>query len=613
MRIEYVLRKRNISGEMDNPTFLLANGVGSFLSLSSKGEFSRYQGLHFCAPSGDGWEINKIIESITVPDHEPEALINHLKWVKRTYKGGGEESFFLAERNGFLYHVSGITGRITLRLDMRGIHDFSTEGREHKAAQEGDLTVFECRSGLFLAIKGARFEVKGEWQERHYPLEARRGSNPSDWFVFCAGDMLVDAETHIGFGYGKTREEAVENAEYIHFHPNRIEENNLSHLFDMCAGVPDLWNSYMEIAYFAARHSLNSLITEIGGRRGIFAGLPWFFQFWTRDEAISCGALINLSRGSDARNFLMRELESILPNGRLANRQPHSELGSADGMGWAYFRLQQLLRMGLAYRNLGNLFTKQDLITIKERLRFSIVKTMDLYLKDGLIINYPKETWMDTDDGRDPRDGARIEIQALFLSMLRLMRMLLHPVRNRREIASFRSTERMIRKAVKDRFYDGKSLADGLVEGRADMTQRPNIFLAYYIYPWLLVPSQWKTAFDSALGALWLDWGGLASIDRKDVRFCPSHTGQDDRSYHRGDSWFFVNNIAAIAMFRLDRERFKDRILGILNSSTDDILFAGFCGHHSEISSAGEFEPLGCFAQAWSAATFIELVDELAR
>jgi glycogen debranching enzyme len=49
----------------------------------------------------------------------------------------------------------------------------------------------------------------------------------------------------------------------------------------------------------------------------------------------------------------------------------------------------------------------------------------------------------------------------------------------------------------------------------------------------------------------------------------------------------------------------------ITEASIKDILEMGYYGYHSEISSAFKQEPLGCWAQAWSTAMFIELCHEL--
>jgi len=160
---------------------------------------------------------------------------------------------------------------------------------------------------------------------------------------------------------------------------------------------------------------------------------------------------------------------------------------------------------------------------------------------------------------------------------------------------------------VRAEFWDGKILADGL----ADWTIRPNVFLAAYLYPKLLSKEEWAQCFDNILPKLWLSWGGLATIDQTDSRFINSHTGENSASYHNGDSWFYLNNLAALVLHRTDQKRFQKYIDQIIAASTRDILWQGAIGQHSEVSSASKLESSGCFAQAWSAAMYIELIEEV--
>jgi len=151
----------------------------------------------------------------------------------------------------------------------------------------------------------------------------------------------------------------------------------------------------------------------------------------------------------------------------------------------------------------------------------------------------------------------------------------------------------------------------GVADGVGDNTIRPNIFIAAYVYPELLSKKEWITCFDHVLPKLWCDWGGLSTIDKSDKRFVGNHTGEDPTSYHNGDSWFWINNIAAIVLHAFDKGRYKNYINHILDASTKDILQYETSGHASELSSADEFEPSGSPVQAWSAATYIELLHEL--
>jgi len=167
---------------------------------------------------------------------------------------------------------------------------------------------------------------------------------------------------------------------------------------------------------------------------------------------------------------------------------------------------------------------------------------------------------------------------------------------------------------VKERFWNNEDsiLRDGILKDESnDETIRPNVFIAYYIYPELLTKEEWARCFENVLKETWLEWGGISTISVNNPLFKGHCTGENSASYHNGDSWYWINNLAAICIHRLDNERFKDKILAILNASTAEILNSGIMGGHAEISSAKEQTSEGCLSQAWSSAMFIELVHEI--
>ncbi len=265
-----------------------------------------------------------------------------------------------------------------------------------------------------------------------------------------------------------------------------------------------------------------------------------------------------------------------------------------------------------------------------------------------MAYNLKLETWMDTGicDARidntdisssgkketiiDDREGFRIEIQALRLKMYSLMKELCNLTNDREKYLEYKKLEEDTRQKVKKVFWEPPVLIDGVDigddnDGKEDRTIRPNIFIAYYVYPELLIEEEWDDCFEHALKRLWLDWGGISTIDKKDKLFCNEYTGENNRSYHRGDSWFWLNCLAAICMHRLDKKlgktigftndkhigKYKIAVDKIIDACCEEILFKGFIGHHAELSSAKELRAEGCLCQAWSAAMFIELINEV--
>jgi hypothetical protein len=64
---------------------------------------------------------------------------------------------------------------------------------------------------------------------------------------------------------------------------------------------------------------------------------------------------------------------------------------------------------------------------------------------------------------------------------------------------------------------------------------------------------------------------------------------------------------------RISPTKFKNYIKKIALASSNDILFNGYIGCASEVSSAAEQKSEGCLSQAWSNAMFVELMDELEK
>jgi hypothetical protein len=562
----------------ESTSFLLARKAGGYLSLGLP-NVTRYQGLCSILPYGSEWELVKSIESITIKD-EPEAIILLADSVERVYKSALER--FTVHTGAVTYEVRQYTGPIQITLDMRFVHDFSTWGRSYTVQDvpEGQVITYTGPNYSFcLAILGAKGTQTPSWRQVEYSYDKRRGS-PAQYWVYdcltyhCAHDLTLR------FGVGWTPAEAISQAR-----KTQPQSHALTH-------------ATTDAAVQAALTDLDGLLTTLPHvDTGILAGYPWFYQVWTRDEAISTGALIKLGNITEAKNILLRELHHMRSDGRIGNRFPHSEVASADGVGWTFLRLHELFRL--------HALSSEEQVYIQLQLQRSLQQLQQHYIQDELVHNAWKETWMDTTGGyEDGRAGARIEIQALTLRMYQFMAALCEQLKDNDSDYYLRKEE-LLRAAVRERFFDAPSatLADG-IDGHVDRTTRPNIFIACYVYPQLLSAEEWQAVFRAALKKLWLPWGGLSTIDKEHLLFNPVHTGENDRSYHRGDSWYFVNNMAALCLAQYG---FIHEAELIYNASRTQLLTHGIPGHAAEASGSKELEAIGCFSQAWSAATFLEL------
>jgi predicted glycogen debranching enzyme len=603
MDITHKTRRHELKGS-GSELFLLENKKGGY-ALLGQPDYSHFGGVFFFLP--DDWTLFKTIENIFI-DAKPQGLRNKFFAVDR-YAGATAESFFFFGKT-FYYEVTDYSGSITLDLDMRRVYDNPQLGRSYRLYYEQDALIIEYyfkEETFFLVIKGAsNYTVLDEWLPRHYAYDAKRGSL-ADRHVYRALRFFCDKKQRLSFTFGTDKHQALLDADnaFDEWDLMRSRVQQFAHSVKTDDSVP------LSSAVFA----LESLVSSFNGninRTGVFAGFPWFFQFWSRDELISLHGLVLAEKYSLVKDILLRYADNIGVDGRLPNRLPSADLGSADAVGWLWKRLGDFLLHLENKKLVWEYFSVAELNHLSEQLEYSLRLIQKNYVSEDLVVNGPKETWMDTHGGSgDMRAGNRVEVQALTLASLKTL-FLLYRLLKKTNGNEFRSFERSLLTAVRKVLVVDDVLADGF-SGGLDKTIRPNIFLAYYLCPELLTKKQWIKTFDFVLPALWLDWGGLASISKDNPLFCAEYSGENNKSYHRGDSWYWVNNYAALALFAVDAERYNVYISKIQDASIRDLLWIGVIGQCSEISSATKQSAAGCFAQAWSAASLVELLYGLKK
>ena len=656
MQVIHHLGILSVNGNInENCGFLLTNKKGSYCSFFNK-PASRYYGFFYF--DNKSMKMYKFVENIEIAGHED---IDHVKngfYFAERKKGNVIETFTMPRGfNSLIYEISS-ENEIDIALDCKESYDNREWGRNYEISEGENCIIVKFTKktnykedpsdgkeefSLYLAIKSDNnfLERNNQWVERHYIDDEKRNSQPFIRFVYNA---LKLKGTKFVFSISKNKNSAIKESEFIFNNLNELKQKEKEHFFNMLKNenikkiiTNEKIGKEIRIAYVNAANSLNSLVVEEKNNHVVFAGLPWFFQFWARDALISLKAISKTSKNF-AEKMLLSYLENINECGRLPNRigEPSSKsLGSADAAGWLFLRCSQLVdkinrdketinsikksmywikQSKLAgaknikeyIKRCNSIISKKEkeyfelLYEVENSLDKSINGLLKFHTKDGLDFNEAKETWMDTDFGGDGRKGARIELQALRLNMYKLGFEL---TQNHK----YKILENTLRIKVRQEFWNGKTLADGL----DDWTIRPNLFIASYIYPELLNQKEWEACFENALKSLWLNWGGLSTIDKANKLFTETHTGENNKSYHRGDSWYWLNNLAAIQLNKINNKKFNKQIQRIISASTEDILWNGCIGCASELSSAKELTPQGCFSQAWSNAMYMEMVEEI--
>ncbi|MFH1649038.1 MAG: amylo-alpha-1,6-glucosidase [Candidatus Woesearchaeota archaeon] len=588
-------------------SFLLVNKNGSYLSLSDS-NVSHYQGWVLMQEG----EPYKVIEQLR-PEGTLQEIHNHFSHISRVWDKGTEE--LSMSRHCVIQSFKEYTGKVQIWLDCRSIKDFSDSGRIYEINEENgmisvryvkhrDNSLREAQHETWIVIQGLpNHKIIGLWKWTEYSYDASRKDREGG-HVYDALEFNVEGEASIIYSVGNTKQEAVERLNHALQHKNDIRESYSHYLAKTL--------TFDDVEINTAVRALDRLTIKDPfkeeGTPAIIAGLPWFNQVWTRDELVSLGGYISLERHYLAKEILQRQLAALREDSTMPCRIPSTDLGGADGTGWLFFRWLQFITKLQSAKVLKDFLTNEELSSLLVKAEMAIEQQIER--GNALIENGPLETWMDTCNGDDVRKGARIEIQALWLSACKLVREL-HRILGNPNGADILRFEETLKKSTREALFHEGRLHDGIFEGKLDTRVRPNIFLAYYVYPELLTKQEWKQAFVYTLDELWLEWGGLSSISRNDPLYCSEHTGMDNKSYHRGDSWFWINNVAAIVMNRVDSNLFKYYVHKIKKASVEEMLFHGFVGHCAEISSAAKMESKGCWAQAWSAGTLIELLVEL--
>lgn len=570
-----------VEKEVSNPSFIIGNKLGSYLFLQEKPQ-SRYQGLFFM----ENFRMFKTIECIELK--EPIESVNLGFNAVEMKRGGFIERFFLPQGfNSLIYQLTK-EKEIELILDCKESYDNDEFGRQYEIEKvKGKILVRYLKKNpggvqyrVYLAIKPDKLNHSciDKWIKREYEYDKKRNSRPFERYVYSA--LKIRAKD-IVFSMSLDEEEALMEADYVFNNRTRLKKKSSFNLKNIVKAQE------INLAYNYALNSLD-IMTFSNGFKGIFAGFPWFFQLWTRDELISLRALYLNRSGEFVKQVLLGQLNAITLDGLMFDKYPAAGLKNADSSGWLFKRLSEIK------------LTQKEKGLVKERLEYCLNGILKNHYEQNLIKNSPQGTWMDTEFSGDNRGGFRIEIQAMQLFLYRYMHCLSKDIK-------YKKMELHLKKQVRAKFWDGCYLRDGL----DDATIRPNVFIAYYFYPELLSRREWVTCFKKIIPKIWLEWGGFSTIETTSPLFTSEHTGEDNRSYHRGDSWFWLNNLAAIALSRVSKKEFKEYIYSILGASTYEILLSGAIGCASELSSAKELRSEGCLNQAWSNALYIELVEEL--
>ncbi len=359
-----------------------------------------------------------------------------------------------------------------------------------------------------------------------------------------------------------------------------------------------------------AHLSLNTLVMEQMGK-GIYAGLPWFDDYWGRDAFISfTGAALVNGRFEDARDILLsfaelQNTEADDPNyGRVPNRAQPSNIiyNTTDGTPWFVRSVWEY------YRYSGD---EEFLKKMWPSIRHATLGSLKNWVDDhGLLRHDDADTWMDAKGPEgpwSPRGNRAIDIQFLWRDQLAITQKLAHLFDDPElEAAAQKNLEKSDLGLEQFKSTDHTYIVDHLNADDVQDTQiRPNVFL---------VPSLFNETYDwstfKTLAPQLITRSGVLSLSQDDANFHPYHHQPglyvQDAAYHNGIIWTWNSAASITPAVKFHQYHYAE---ALFNGLTDQILNRGAVGSIAELTDAwpkrGETRLSGTFSQAWSLAEYL--------
>lgn len=357
--------------------------------------------------------------------------------------------------------------------------------------------------------------------------------------------------------------------------------------------------------------NMDQLITNQRGE-GIYAGLPWFNEYWGRDEFISLpGATLISGQYDTARKILMSfakfqntDSASVF-FGRVPNIVKTSDIDyhTTDGTPRFIISLQEYVKYSGDTSIISQLYT-----TVRNSIEGALKNWTDA---KGYLIHKDNETWMDARDKNlrsySPRDNRANDIEALWYNQLCAGSYFANYMDDQKSKEKWTKIAKNIKQNFENDYRNSlhNYLADHLKsDDKADFTLRPNQLFAFDMLG--------DTAFKyKALQKVWTElvypWG-VATLDRNNIFFHSFHLSDNypkDEAYHNGTIWPWLNGIA---MQRMVESGQTETAYKLFKNMNRQVLTSGVVGGLTENMDAyphhGQKWPIatGAYLQAWSIA-----------
>lgn len=365
----------------------------------------------------------------------------------------------------------------------------------------------------------------------------------------------------------------------------------------------------------------DQLVTHQHGGYGIYAGLPWFTDFWGRDMFISMpGAVLCTGQFETARDILAsfaryQDTVSTSPTyGRVPNRLNLEGVlyNTTDGTPRFVMQVHDYLK----YTG-DTAFVKE----IYPSVKIATDASLRLYTDEkGYLTHADADTWMDAKRQSkypcSPRGNRAVDVQALWYTQLMNAADLARYMNREEDARCWNDAAARLRSNFERDFVDTATqfIYDHLnTDGTGDTQIRPNaIYALDLISDSNLKMHETKEVWERLV----YPWG-VSSLDQDDEQFHPYHEQwyryHKDDAYHNGTIWLWNNGMAmqrmiengqadiAYTLFRnMNRQALAEGAVGSLSENADAWPRAG----HAWVRRSGTF------LQAWSNSEHIRIWNQ---
>ncbi|BAV05902.1 glycogen debranching enzyme, putative [Filimonas lacunae] len=503
----------------------------------------------------------------------------------RTYTDSIQEELWMLDgKNSLAIDIANATGTIGIRLKGKGVT---------QQALQNNIAFFSPMEGQYVIAVSAQKNTPVQYKNNLLSTTA------------SAGGFYI--------AVGKTQAEATQllQATRKHIIDWKQQRRTAMQTFLFYNGYTYTGIDSVDKALDWLQITTRQLVTHQQGY-GIYAGLPWFNEYWGRDEFISLpGATLVNGQFAVARNILVSfaKYQQTDPHSRFFGRVPNIvnpqniDYHTTDGTPRFIIQLLDYVKYSGDTALIRQLYPQ-----IKNSIAGALKYWVD---EKGYLLHEDNETWMDARDANlvsySPRGTRANDIQALWYHQLCAGVYFARYMKDKSNSSRWQQAADKVKHDFATDFTDKEHsyLADRLTkENKPDFVMRPNQLFAMDMLNDTILKNNILSQVWQQLVYPW----GVSTLAQNDSSFHPYHLSplyHKDAAYHNGTVWPWLNGIAMQRMMEAHQTETAWKLFQHMNWQA---LHLGVVGGLSENLDAyphpGQTWPklTGAYLQAWSNA-----------